>query len=253
MHSTNITSADHIAVVPIEALTGKFPICHDNNAFVSSFGQILRYQPNIERLAASVLHNLALRFSLDIDPSRGIQPDAFLGVHLPDPEDDASLAGIGYLEQVDRYLHMAVEYNLTILYVAASTAGAVRRFADIANGLTIISRYDILPPDEQDELAQLSPQQQALADQLVLRKSSFFGGTVQSKADWNIALSRRAAAGLKLCPEENWLSVDGVDGVIMEHQVGGLMSKPGKALLLDSMSELTGDPESVVWAQSMWP
>ncbi|KAI9745649.1 MAG: hypothetical protein M1818_001183 [Claussenomyces sp. TS43310] len=253
LHLFNITSSERVAVIPIETLAGKFPICHDTNPFVSTFGQILSFQPDIQRLAASILHHLSIRYSLNLDPAVGIYPNAFLGIHLPDPQDDTHLSGVGYLEHIGRYLHMASDHDLKIIYVAAASHETVQQFANVAEGRIIVTKDELLSADERAELAELSHDQQALVDHLVLQKASFFGGSVQSGTDWNVALSRRAAAGVKLCPEDTWLPVDGVDGVIRQHEAGGLQSAPGKALLVDAWSEITGRPESVTWAQTVWP
>ena len=64
------------------SLTQSGEICSDDTTFADSFGQILTFRKDTQRLAAAVLYELKTRFKLNIDPHTGITKDAYLGVHL---------------------------------------------------------------------------------------------------------------------------------------------------------------------------
>ncbi len=62
-------------------------ICNDGVEFADSFGQVLPLRNDSHRLAAAVLYELSKRFQLDFDPKKGINPDAFVGIHLRTSSD----------------------------------------------------------------------------------------------------------------------------------------------------------------------
>lgn len=65
-----------------DSLTHPSDICNDDTPFADSFGQILAFRNDAQRLASAALYELSTRFNLNIDPSSRIAKNAYLGVHL---------------------------------------------------------------------------------------------------------------------------------------------------------------------------
>ncbi|KAI7157281.1 hypothetical protein D0869_11655 [Hortaea werneckii] len=168
-------------------------------AFRTNFGQLLRINSIIRRLAAMVVQQLATQRNLAIDPRIAIPPQAFYGAHL---RTEADAQAIGWLEepytnfsaQTDAYIAHALHHRLRTLYVSSGSADEISRFAAKAAAhsppLTILSKHSLLPPQGLRDLEALSWDQQALVDFVVLHRASVFGGFVKSSFSYNIAMTR---------------------------------------------------------------
>ena len=167
--------------------------------FRRNFGQILRINPAVRRLAAVAVQNLASRYSLRLDPRDAIPKHAFYGAHLR-TEADAKSAGwlnepsTNFSAQTDAYIAQALKHNLKTLYVASGNTTDLELFKAKAAGhrpaLNVTSKFDLLPPNEAGALRELTWDQQALADYEVLLHSSVVGGFVKSSFSYNIAITR---------------------------------------------------------------
>ncbi|RMY21734.1 hypothetical protein D0867_03154, partial [Hortaea werneckii] len=167
--------------------------------FRRNFGQLLRINPIIRRLAAIVVERLARERNLVIDPKTAIPPHAFYGAHL---RTEADAQAIGWLNepytnfsaQTDAYIAHALHHGLRTIYVSSGSAEEISRFATKAAAhsppLTVLSKHSLLPPQGLRDLEALSWDQQALVDWEVLQRSSVFGGFVKSSFSYNIAMTR---------------------------------------------------------------
>ncbi|KAI7298110.1 hypothetical protein KC326_g9524, partial [Hortaea werneckii] len=89
--------------------------------FRRNFGQLLRINPVIRRLAAIVVEQLARGRNLVIDPKTAIPPQAFYGAHL---RTEADAQAIGWLNepntnfsaQTDAYIAHALHHGLRTIY-----------------------------------------------------------------------------------------------------------------------------------------
>lgn len=167
--------------------------------FRRNFGQLLKTNPAIRRLAAIVVQNLAFDFNLGLDPSQAIPSQAFYGAHLR-TEADAKNAGwlsgenANFSVQTDAYIAEAVRHKLSTVYVASGNATELSLFKAKAAihrpSLNVTSKFELLPPNEAAALRELTWDQQALVDYEVLQRCSVFGGVVKSSFSYNIAITR---------------------------------------------------------------
>ncbi|KAK3054295.1 hypothetical protein LTR09_004563 [Extremus antarcticus] len=167
--------------------------------FRRNFGQILRINPTIRRLAGIVVLNLAITFRHNINPASAIPRKAFYGAHL---RTEADAKGAGWLNdgysnfsaQTDAYIAQALKHNLRTIYVASGNSTDLELFrvkaASHRPPLNVTSKFDLLPPNEAAALRELSWDQQALVDYEVLQRCSVFGGIVKSSFSYNIAITR---------------------------------------------------------------
>ncbi|RMY48811.1 hypothetical protein D0863_15299 [Hortaea werneckii] len=167
--------------------------------FRRNFGQLLRINPVIRRLAAIVVERLATERDLKIDPLAAIPPQAFYGAHL---RTEADAQAIGWLNepntnfsaQTDAYIAHALSHGLRTIYVSSGSAEEIARFASKAAShsppLTVVSKHSLLPPQGLRDLDALTWDQQALVDYEVLLRASVFGGFVKSSFSYNIAMTR---------------------------------------------------------------
>jgi len=210
-----------------------FPVHHDSLAFSNNFGQILRFRVETRRLAAAALyslHNISLK---SFDVTQPTIPDLYLGTHLR-TESDAlhfwSRWPYGtWEEQTDAFIQQAIQTNLLLVYVASGEENEIQRFKKKAPRLTIISKEDLLGESDRNLLHDMTFDQQALVDYIVLSKASNFGGVAQSSFSWNIALKRHT-----------WSNVD-------DHL-------DGPQMLSDELSTVYGKPrQEPKYEACMWP
>ena len=167
--------------------------------FRRNFGQLLRINPGIRRLAALVVRNLDSKHTLRLDPREAIPKHAFYGAHLR-TEADAKNAGwldgdnSNFTAQTDAYIAQALKHKLKVIYVASGNATDLKRFrakaAAYRPSLNVTSKFDLLSSNEAAALRELTWDQQALVDYEVLQRSSVFGGIVKSSFSYGIALVR---------------------------------------------------------------
>ena len=164
-----------------------------------NIGQLLRVNPTVRRLAATVVRNLATKYRLQIDPRDAIPKGAFFGAHLR-TEADARNAGwlnepnTNFSAQTDAYIQHALKHKLKVMYVASGNVSNLELFrakaATHVPPLNITSKLDLLDSGALDALMQLTWDQRALVDYEVLLRCSVFGGFVKSSFSYNIAMSR---------------------------------------------------------------
>lgn len=197
-----------LIVVDLQRSYMTYPIYSDGEPFALAFSSILQFRNDTRVLATKVLESLSQRFSLDVDLSQDILPNAFLGVHLRTEADSKKAwesAGdywfySHYENQFKVYMEQAGRSNPKAIYVASGDSAELRRFAaDVANvapphNYPVVSKEDLLADAELEELRALTFDQQALVDYLVLLKASDFAGVAHSSFTWSIALKRHQFA-----------------------------------------------------------
>lgn len=204
--------------------------------FRRSFGQLLRINPKIRRLAAIVTQNLALKYTVPLDPRDAIPRRAFYGAHLR-TEADAKAAGwlnepnSKFSAQTDAYIAQALRNKLKVLYVASGNITDLALFKAKARAhrpaLNVTSKLDLLPPSGAAALSKLSWDQQALVDYEVLQRCSVFGGVVKSSFSYNIAITRNERLvdiGQVVDP---WYVMDKEDGVAFDDGASRVLGRDG--------------------------
>lgn len=186
-----------------------YPVHHDSPLFVNNYGGILQFRSDFRQLAAQVLYNLK---RITLNSAEGNSPTmagVFLGVHLR-TESDAlkfwkSWPFGTFEEQTDVYFEQAVRSNLSLVYVASGDPQEIIRFQQKTPVLTIMNKEQLLNAEDKKVLLDMTFDQQALIDYLVLLKASQFGGVAQSSFSWNIALKRHLSSNA-----QDHLQLDGL-------------------------------------------
>ncbi|KAI6892805.1 hypothetical protein KC318_g5791 [Hortaea werneckii] len=206
--------------------------------FRRNFGQLLRINPVIRRLAAIEVQQLATQRNLAIDPRVAIPPHAFYGAHL---RTEADAQAIGWLHepytnfsaQTDAYIAHALHHHpgLRTLYVSSGSADEISRFAAKAAAhappLTVLSKHSLLPPQALRDLDALSWDQQALVDFEVLHRASVFGGFVKSSFSYNIAMTRAQWGEDRGRAVEPWRVVHEEMGVAFDDGLSRVVGRDG--------------------------
>ncbi len=169
----------------------EWPIYRDGPEFATTFGDLLRIRKDIQELAAITLREMATFVgTAPVETTKLNAP--FLGVHLR-TESDALGFWPNFDEQSGGYLEQAKEYRLKHAYLACGDAAEGHRFAQRALEtvqLNVTSKLDLLKGNDLKRLTDLSWDQQALVDFLVLTKSAHFTGCSFSSFTMNIEFKR---------------------------------------------------------------
>jgi hypothetical protein len=196
----NITKRTPTTTAPVTirfrwATFFEWPIYRDGPEFAATFGDILRIRKDIQYLAARGLEEMSRFVGVEPKPDKFDLP--YLGVHLR-TESDALGFWPDFDTQSDGYLEQAKKRNITHAYLACGNATEGLRFADKAlekNGMKVALKLDLLSGSDLEALAELSWDQQALVDYLILSKSSHFTGCSFSSFTMNIAFKRHLMTG----------------------------------------------------------
>lgn len=128
---------------------------------------------------------------------------------------DAINAGSSYEKQIRHYLALAKSRGFAVMYVASENEAAVQRMkqdlSTIAPEITVLTQEDLIPEAQLLELFQITAQEAALLDYVVLGRAGYFAGFAESVFTWNVALARTAArAGTEgICGRVRHLWQDG--------------------------------------------
>jgi hypothetical protein len=173
----------------------EWPVVRDGPEFAATFGDLLRINKNIE--------NIAVKTIMELQKFAGAEPDGthiaapYLGVHLR-TESDALNFWPDFNTQSDGYIREAESRNIRHAYLASGNATDGRRFGKKAYekmGLNVTQKMDLLTGDDLKALTDLSWDQQALVDFLVLSKSTHFTGCSFSSFAMNIGMKRHLMTG----------------------------------------------------------
>lgn len=185
----------------------QYPIYSDGEGFALAFGSILKFRSDARILAVKTLQGLADTYSLTLDITQDIIPNAFFGAHLRTEKDAVEgwpapdWVYSRFETQSRIYLEQAPRSNSSIIYVASGDLNEVAKFARDAstppNNYTVTTKFDLLKGKDLEELQGLHWDQQALVDFLVMLKASDFAGIGHSSFAWNIALKRHIYATQK--------------------------------------------------------
>lgn len=191
------SAAEPVSVRYRWAMFFEWPIYRDGPEFAATFGDILRLNSEVEGLAIKVLDELSKFAGIDPDPSHKELKVPFLGVHLR-TESDALGFWPDFTVQTDGYMKEAEARGLKHAYLACGNATDGHRFGEMAYEklkLNTTSKLDLLKGDDLKRLTDLTWDQQALVDFLVLTKSTHFTGCSFSSFTMNIAFKRHLMTG----------------------------------------------------------
>jgi hypothetical protein len=208
-----------------------FPTSYDSPSFVANFGLILRFRPDIRRVAATVLNGLSETYSLNINPLTGMTRNAYLGAHLRTAIDAQSAGWTAYGEQAACYLAQARDRNLSLIYVASGDPASTAQFKRDAlafQNIQVVTKYDLLGGEDLEAMKMLNWDQQGLIDYEILLRSSSFAGIYQSSFAWNVALRRHVAG-----KSYRWDAMEGVGGQTFDDEWSWLYGPPGAWALFE--------------------
>lgn len=200
-------------VIDLEQSFLQYPTHSDGHEFAHQFGSILKFRPDVRKLAAKALRNMVQEYELHVDAGEKMIEASFLGVHLKTENEMTTTemkrhvvdAPYTHFEpQAHSYLSQASNANLQLLYAASGNISAIQDLDDLAisQSKIVTSKYDLLTGKDRDELDALKWDQKAMVDWLVLEKASDFAGLGQSAFSWNVALKRHEMARRKGVLEE---------------------------------------------------
>ncbi|KAK0108553.1 hypothetical protein ONS95_003351 [Cadophora gregata] len=220
-----------------------YPIYSDGQTLAHTFGDILKFRPDIRRLATMVLKGIAHSHDQEagiavqtFDISSPILNPSFLGVHLgtENPLAERHEVDIMYSHfdaQAAAYIEQATTSKIPIMYVASGNLPEVNKLAKEAKewNVEVTHKEDVLQGKDAAALAKLTWDQRALVDYLVLLKGQEFAGVGHSSFSWNLYLRR--------------------------HQIGdGVSASLGQEVYRDGLSTLYGVRSSYVESSGcMWP
>lgn len=206
-HSVHIRY-DRPVYVKIEQSFLEYPVLDDGSAFANEFGKILSFRKNTRDLAAKVLFELNKKFDLSIDPTKAINAHAYYGAHLR-LEEDAIWAWSPEEwrfsrmdDQFDEQFQNLEHTSLDVVYVASGNQTVVDLFAERLSrrpamgpssqkkNVTVVTKHDLLQGADCRRLDNLTFDQQALVDFLMMFKASTFMGVAHSSFPWTVALRR---------------------------------------------------------------
>lgn len=172
-----------------------FPVYRDGPEFVATFGGLLRFRADILELGRRMAAAMEKRARED--------HGTFIGMHLR-TENDALKGWPSFEEQSRAYLAKATGLSLgrpKYTYLAtgnATEAGKLTSLA-LAQELTVATKEDLLAGPGNEELRraldELSWDQQALVDFVVLLQAEYFVGVSPSSFSMNVALKRHLMTG----------------------------------------------------------
>ncbi|KAH6711312.1 hypothetical protein BKA61DRAFT_89008 [Leptodontidium sp. MPI-SDFR-AT-0119] len=217
----------------------KYPTATDGEAFQQHFGKILKIRADIRRFATMVLHHISALYDEPLDLEELMLKNILLGVYLSTETDVEALpkadrSNTNYEAQSKLFLGYAMRANLSLIYVASAHGSDIPRFILEANATEIeaTSKLDLLKGKDREDLLDLTLDQQATVDFLVLTKVSEFVGMGYDGFAWSVALRRHEY--LKKRAGMDWLR--------------------GEQVAQDPFSTLIGGMgEHGEFAASMWP
>lgn len=191
-------------IIDLEQSFLDYPTHSDGGPFAHSFGSLLKFRPDVRRLATSTLHKLSDWYNLPFNLSEAILAPAFFAAHLKTTDDEipqyrkrhvAPAPYTHYTGQATAYLEHASASGLPIMYVASGNLSSIALLAHQATAFNIdvTHKFELLKGQDREDLEKLKWDQRALVDFLVLIKAEEFAGVGHSSFSWNVALKRERA------------------------------------------------------------
>ena len=187
-------------IIDLEQSFLQYPTHSDGHDFAHEFGDIMKFRPDLRKLATKVLRNMIEEYDLHVDVSQDMFQASFLGVHLRTEDQSIMIEKRHAVDtlfthfepQAQSYLSQASTSNLQLIYASSGNISAIQELDDEAmtKNIAITSKYDLLVGKDRNELDKLKWDQRALVDYLVLLKASDFAGVGHSSFSWNVALKR---------------------------------------------------------------
>ncbi|KAK6595616.1 hypothetical protein H4I96_09935 [Botrytis cinerea] len=166
-------------VVDLEQSNLQYPTHADGHVFAHEFGQIMKFRPDVRRLATSTLREISNWYDvpLNTEPEgaekRHVAAAPFMHYH------GQAEAYISLAKSMKRHSYTLPLWRLKLMALMSPT------------------KEDLLKNHEREELSHLRWDQRALIDYLVVLRGEYFAGVGHSMFSWNVMLKRHESALLK--------------------------------------------------------
>lgn len=173
-------------------------VLRDGPEFVATYGGLLRFRADLVELAGAVVAALR-REARATSALSGGRNESFLAVHLR-TEEDALKEWPGFDMQADGYMAETIRqgYRGGLAYLASGSETESLKFRDRAKKvaqLEVRTKFDLLGGDDLEKLKELTWDQQAVVDFVVLLEADYFLGVSPSSFSINVALKRHLRTG----------------------------------------------------------
>lgn len=177
------------AIVRLAPAVFGWPAHSDTIKFYTSFGQILRLRRDMVDIADSILTKMEQQVEL----LHNGNTSQWIGAHLRTDSDVARFSNWPkYPEVRDAFLKIAEERKCKLIYVATGDKKHLDHFRKDAKaqGITVLTKFDLIEDEERIYLDNFSWDQQGLVDIHVLRPAPFLMGSSLSSFASLLAWSR---------------------------------------------------------------
>ncbi|KAH8657142.1 hypothetical protein BGZ60DRAFT_384105 [Tricladium varicosporioides] len=204
-HIEKDASTTEPIVIDLEQSFLQYPTHSDGHAFAHSFGKLLKFRSDTRLLATETLHKLSQWYELELDLHAPVMNESFFGAHLRTehefPDDygkktkrhAVSAPYEHFPAQAQSYLQHASSSGFSLIYISSGNLSSVDAFVSDAKifNIDVTHKYSLLKEEHRDHLEELTWDQRALVDFMVLEKAQEFVGVGHSAFSWNVAKKRQ--------------------------------------------------------------
>lgn len=185
-------------VIDLEQSFLHYPTHSDGHKFAHTFGNILKFRPDVRGLATTTLNKLSEWYELPLNMSESIMKPSFMGAHLEtenpflEQRHNVDVAYSHFQAQCAAYIEQATSSHVSLMYVASGNLPEIHKLGLLATGasIAVTHKEDLLKDKDMEQLEMLKWDQRALVDYLVLLKAQGFAGVGHSSFSWQVAVTR---------------------------------------------------------------
>jgi hypothetical protein len=173
---------------------------------------------------------ISSRFNTPPAASVGVTENAYIGVHLRTEVDAVHVGYTSFDEQVAAYIGYINSTLLRVVYAASGNTTSLELFGKQASTLSppaqVVTKWDLLDTEDVARLKNLTWDQAALVDFLILEKSSKFAGVSESSFSWGLAYARQRFSDKVPCTGNSSDELYDEDGVVYQDNLSSIYGVP---------------------------